>query len=145
MGLRTGKRKAPDKASKIKGVSWDQSYGKWLVRITTDGKQKHIGRFMTEAEAIIACNRAMAVMTTDGVQVDRLPHYLCLLLWHTRVEHDKCTTVSKYCCAKGQDGERQGECDCQEISDQNASIRKGVKSDAQAAAAPAAACIGSCS
>ena len=60
MGLRTGKRKAPDKASKIKGVSWDQSYGKWLVRITTDGKQKHIGRFMTEAEAIITYNKAIS-------------------------------------------------------------------------------------
>lgn len=51
--------KTKDKrTSKFKGVSWHKSNDKWQARITTDGKQRHLGLFSTEEEANEAYLRA---------------------------------------------------------------------------------------
>ena len=44
----------PKKLSTHKGVNWDKATGKWLVRISVDGKQKYLGRFTEEHEAATA-------------------------------------------------------------------------------------------
>lgn len=37
-----------------RGVCWDATRGKWLAQVKVDGRQKHIGRFDSEAEAAAA-------------------------------------------------------------------------------------------
>lgn len=37
--------------SKYKGVSWRKSRNKWVIHITINGKQKHVGSFSNEIEA----------------------------------------------------------------------------------------------
>ena len=40
-----------DNKSGFKGVSWDKNKNKWQVKISFQGKQKHLGRFDTKEEA----------------------------------------------------------------------------------------------
>jgi len=56
----TGKRGTPDHVSTVKGVNFDTTTNKWLVRHMQDGKQKYFGRYatMAEAEQIASNNKA---------------------------------------------------------------------------------------
>lgn len=45
-------------SSRFKGVSWERDRGKWRVQITISGKQKRVGRFLTEKDAAAAYNKA---------------------------------------------------------------------------------------
>ena len=54
----------PDKAipqSNVSGISWDSSVQKWQVRIWTHGKQKTIGRYKLESDAIAAKRKALGL------------------------------------------------------------------------------------
>jgi hypothetical protein len=42
------KRNRPEKASAIKGVNFDKSTSKWLVRVSENGKQRYFGRYATQ-------------------------------------------------------------------------------------------------
>jgi AP2 domain len=53
----TNKRRTPS-TSKYKGVSWDQSRGKWLAMIKVKPKRFNLGRFSTEHEAAAAYDAA---------------------------------------------------------------------------------------
>lgn len=44
--------------SGVKGVSWDKSENRWRATIKVNGKQHHLGRFLTIDEARDAYNRA---------------------------------------------------------------------------------------
>ena len=44
--------------SKYKGVSWDESRGKWAAQISVDCKSKRLGRFKSEEEAAKTYNKA---------------------------------------------------------------------------------------
>lgn len=41
-----------NKQSGIKGITWDTNTDKWILRITTNGKRKQIGRYETIEEAV---------------------------------------------------------------------------------------------
>lgn len=41
--------------SKVKGVYFHKSIGKWVARITIDGKRVNLGSFNTEEEEAISC------------------------------------------------------------------------------------------
>ena len=45
-------------SSKYKGVSWDKTRGKWVVRIKVAGVYKNMGLFEIEEEAAVAYNNA---------------------------------------------------------------------------------------
>ena len=45
-------------SSIFKGVSWHKSLKKWHVRISIDGKDKHLGYFISEIEAAKSYDRA---------------------------------------------------------------------------------------
>ena len=45
-------------SSKYKGVSWDKTRGKWVVRIKVAGVYKNMGLFEIEKEAAVAYNNA---------------------------------------------------------------------------------------
>ncbi len=54
----------PDKAipqSNVSGISWDSSVQKWQVRIWKHGKQKTIGRYKLESDAIAAKRKALGL------------------------------------------------------------------------------------
>lgn len=55
-----GKNRGPKKngTSRYKGVNWDASRKKWLVRININGKDKNLGRFSDEVEAAKVYNKA---------------------------------------------------------------------------------------
>jgi len=45
-------------SSQFKGVSWDKSKGKWVVKVQLNGKQRHLGTFTDEVEAAMAYDDA---------------------------------------------------------------------------------------
>lgn len=47
-------RARSDNTSGLKGVGWDERRGKWMARITTRGKRRHLGRFDCPAAAHLA-------------------------------------------------------------------------------------------
>lgn len=49
----------PEFSSQYKGVVFDKNRGKWMARITVNGKKKHLGRFNTEIEAHNAYQKAL--------------------------------------------------------------------------------------
>lgn len=54
------------KTSRFKGVSWDKTREKWMVRIGIgDGKLKNLGRFEDESEAARAYNAAVKQIDPD--------------------------------------------------------------------------------
>jgi hypothetical protein len=56
-----GKPKRPDgsaHSSRFKGVSWDESRGRWQSKITVDGKCRNLGRYDDETEAARAYDAA---------------------------------------------------------------------------------------
>lgn len=48
-------------SSRFKGVSWDKGTGKWRAYTHVDGKQKHLGLFLTELEAHQAVCKVLSV------------------------------------------------------------------------------------
>lgn len=53
-------RKANVKSkSKYKGVSWDETHGKWCAAIIVDGKNKNLGRYLNKDDAARAYNQAV--------------------------------------------------------------------------------------
>jgi hypothetical protein len=46
-------------SSKYKGVSWDKSNNRWVVKIRVDGKQKNLGTFTDEYEAHLVYQKAL--------------------------------------------------------------------------------------
>ena len=52
------KRGYTNTSSKYKGVSWDKTKSKWVVRIKVAGVYKNMGLFTIEKEAAVAYNNA---------------------------------------------------------------------------------------
>lgn len=50
-------RPQKNKTSKYKGVSWNKQYGKWIVFIREDGREKYMGNFVSEIKAAKAYDR----------------------------------------------------------------------------------------
>ncbi|HLK61573.1 MAG TPA: AP2 domain-containing protein [Chthonomonadaceae bacterium] len=44
-----------------KGVYWKKSVGRWVARISVEGKQRHLGYFRDEEEAACAYDRAARI------------------------------------------------------------------------------------
>ena len=57
--LQANKKKAR-RQSQTTGVSWNKSSEKWQVRVSLDGKQRSIGYFVEEADAV-----ALVLMVLD--------------------------------------------------------------------------------
>jgi len=51
-------RVASGETSDYKGVCWDATHEKWIVRIQSDGKRRHLGRFHSEVRAAMVYNEA---------------------------------------------------------------------------------------
>jgi hypothetical protein len=47
-------KRRKDNTSGVSGVSWDKSKGLWQAKINVDGRQMHLGRYETVAEAAMA-------------------------------------------------------------------------------------------
>ena len=54
---RFNERKRKNKTSIYKGVSWNKKYERWGSRITYNGKEYHLGYFISEQDAGLAYNK----------------------------------------------------------------------------------------
>ncbi len=65
-------------SSKYKGVSWQAATGYWKAYIKTDGKQKHLGCYLSEEEAAIAYNRAAKELHGEFAKLNNVEDKPCL-------------------------------------------------------------------
>lgn len=58
-------------SSKLKGVAFDKSRGKFMAYITVSGRRKNLGRFHSEQEAAIAYNTAAKTLFGDFAAINK--------------------------------------------------------------------------
>ena len=60
---------APERASTVKGVNFDKSTSKWLVRVSENGKQRYFGRYPTQEAAEAAARDHKASTSAAAASV----------------------------------------------------------------------------
>jgi len=68
--MNTTKRK--NTTSQYKGVYYNKGRARWVASITLNGKLKHLGYFLTEAEAALFYNKAAAEMFGDYAHLNNI-------------------------------------------------------------------------
>ena len=56
--LQNARKRGNPTTSVYKGVSWDRTNSKWIVRICVSGHQRNLGRYSVEADAALAYDAA---------------------------------------------------------------------------------------